>query len=103
MAVQKNQYTWEQRLKELRAFKKKHGDCNVPWNHTPIPGLGHWVSQMRYHKKRGTLTKDKIRLLTRFGFSWKVEHPRRTWEEHFKELQAFQKKHGHCNLTVSWP
>jgi len=103
MAVEKKQYTWEQRFKELRAFANKHGHCYVPWNYTPTPGLGPWVAQMRYHKRRGTLTKEKFRLLTHFGFTWSVEHPRRTWEEHFRELQAFQKKFGHCRVPKIYP
>jgi len=58
---------------------------------------------MRYHKRRGTLTKERIRLLAHFGFTWSVERPRRTWAQHFKEPEAFKRKHGHCRVPKSYP
>jgi hypothetical protein len=61
---------WEQRVKELKAFKRRHGHCNVPCNYPLNPALGHWVSSLRYKKKHGKLTEERVRLLDGLGFSW---------------------------------
>ena len=95
-------HTWEQRFKELEAFQKQHGHCNVVWKYPLNPALGHWVSRVRTAKRRNLLTKDQIQELDRIGFSWSID-PRHTWEQRFKELEAFQKQRGHCNVVWKYP
>jgi len=36
----KDDTLWKQRLKELKAYKKKHGDCRVPYNYKQNAKLG---------------------------------------------------------------
>ena len=82
---------WEQRVKELKAFKRRHGHCNVPCNYPLNPALGHWVSSLRYKKKHGKLTEERVRLLHGLGFSWVRRTSQAiTWERYFSELQAFK-------------
>jgi DNA-binding transcriptional regulator YiaG len=95
-------HTWEQRFKELEAFKKEHGHCNVPENYPLNPALGHWVSAMRHKKKCGKLTEAQIQELDRIGFIWNMDF-RHTWKERFRELEAFKKNHGHCNVPKNYP
>jgi hypothetical protein len=57
---------------------------------------------MRAAKKQNLLTKAKIQALDRIGFTWSGD-PRQSWEERFKELEAFNKKHGHCNVPKRYP
>jgi hypothetical protein len=64
------QVPWEQRINDLKAFKKQHGHCNVPWEFPPDPALGIWVFNLRARKKRGELTEDKILSLDALGFCW---------------------------------
>ena len=39
--------SWNQRLVELRQYKKKHGNCLVPSRYPPNPELGVWVGTQR--------------------------------------------------------
>ena len=64
------QVPWEQRISDLKAFKKKHGHCNVPAEDRTNPALGRWVANVRQRKKRGELAEDKIRILDALGFCW---------------------------------
>ncbi len=72
------QTTWEQRIHDLKAFKQKHGHCNVPNWYPSNPGLGAWVSGVRRRKKLGKLAEDRILLLDALGFCWdRSRHGRR--------------------------
>jgi len=62
---------WKQRITDLKAFKKKHGHCNVPHEYPPNPALGQWVSDLRKRKKQRTLAKDKVLILDALGVVWK--------------------------------
>jgi len=64
------QVPWKQRINDLKAFKKKHGHCNVSNEYRPNLSLGQWVSNLRQRKKLGTLAEDKILILDTLGFSW---------------------------------
>jgi hypothetical protein len=63
--------SWHRNLFQLKKYKEKHGDCNVP--RSSDPALGLWVSQQRLHYKsslRGektTLTDDRIAQLKQIG------------------------------------
>jgi len=69
---------WFRRYIELKAYKVKHGHCNVPRRYTENPALGTWVSNQRSRRrfmmegKPSCMTSDRIRLLEELGFDW---HP----------------------------
>ena len=71
---------WEERLNELRDFRKTHGHCNVPSTYDKIPPLAVWVKcQRRQYKlfikgEKSTMTQERIAQLDSLGFSW---NPRR--------------------------
>ncbi len=92
--------TWAQRIRELKAFKKEYGHCNVPFRYPSNPVLANWVNFVRQVKKRGRLAEDRIRQLDALGFSW-ARKPRGVqvpWEQRINELKAFKKEHGHCRV-----
>ncbi|MEI8375981.1 MAG: helicase associated domain-containing protein [Planctomycetota bacterium] len=91
---------WEQRIRDLKAFKKIHGHCNVPCAYPPNSALGYWVASTRKRKKRGKLTEDRVRRLNGLGFCWEREV---TWEQRIRDLKAFKKIHGHCNVPCVYP
>jgi hypothetical protein len=70
------QQAWEQRVKELKAFKKKHGHYNVPKNYPPNRQLAGWVSRIRWKKRHGRLAREKIRLLNTLSFCWDMSKAR---------------------------
>lgn len=68
--------TWLERLRELKEYKKEHGDCSVPTTYAANPKLGTWVHhQRRQHKKfqQGQechITQERIDVLNKIGFTW---------------------------------
>ncbi len=87
---------WAKRLQELKAFKKKHGHCNVPYQSKTHAALGHWVHNQRHIRARGELSEERIRRLDELGLTWSFTG---VWEKYLSELEAFKKQHGHCNVS----
>ena len=95
---------WEQRINDLKAFKKQHGHCNVPHKYPPNPALGKWVSQTRHRKKGGKLDKGQVRCLNALGFCWERKPPiAAIWKQHIHDLTVFKKEHDHCNVPFRYP
>ena len=73
-----NDTLWKQRLKELKAYKKKNGDCLVPCNYEQNRKLGIWVKHQRqFYKKwvngvHSKITQERIDQLNEIGFAWEV-------------------------------
>jgi hypothetical protein len=96
--------TWGRHIHDLKAFKKEHGHCNVPCRYPPNPTLGNWVNTIRQWKNRSRLTEEQILILDALGFSWSMKQRgvQVPWEERIKDLKAFKKKHGHCNVPAGY-
>ena len=43
--------SWEAQLAKLKAYRHRHGDCNVPQRWVEDPTLGRWVNDQRKRKK----------------------------------------------------
>ena len=72
---------WNQRLKELKIYKKKHGDCFVPIrykNNAKHAKLGYWVGNQRSEYKKwlngvhSKITQERIDQLNEIDFAWEV-------------------------------
>ena len=108
---------WKKRLKELIAYKEKHGDCLVPKRYEQNNiRLGNWVGNQRREYKRWLkgiktcrLTQEKIDLLEDMGFVWIIKFkPMRNeecyrfnlieglWKQRLTMLKAYKEKHGDC-------
>ena len=48
---------WDWRYRELKEYRDKHGDCNVPRRQGP---LGGWVIKQRQFYKNGKLSDERI-------------------------------------------
>ncbi len=64
--------TWSRMIAQLKAFKAKFGHTNVPEHWAENPTLANWVQSQRYKKKKGTLSEERVRELTRLGFKWSI-------------------------------
>jgi hypothetical protein len=98
------QASWEQRFKELKAFKKEQGHCNVPRSYPLNQPLAYWVDRQRRLKRKGELDRKTIRRLNEVGFSWSLLHRRfhrRDMDEFVALVAAFKKRHGHCDLLAA--
>jgi hypothetical protein len=97
---------FDDRFKDLVAFKAKFGHCNVPTtqsSNNKYRSLGQWCGHVRTSYKAikdgGTphykLSKADMKRLENAGFEWKLL---KTFDERFKDLVAFKAKFGHCNV-----
>ena len=106
----KQEEQWKQRLKELKAYKQKHGDCLVPQNYKHNRKLGNWVDTQRVqYKKRlngvnSWITQERIDQLNEIDFEWEVGRTKKPddtlWKKRFKELIKYKKKHGDCCVST---
>jgi hypothetical protein len=76
--------SWEAQLAKLKVYKREHGDCSVPQAWAADPGLGSWVKNQRYRKKkldRGEpnpkMTAARAAKLEALGFAWEGSSGRR--------------------------
>ncbi|MBI4024127.1 MAG: helicase associated domain-containing protein [Verrucomicrobia bacterium] len=91
-------FTWEQRFKELQAFKKRFGHCRVHQRWPENRHLGNWVRHLRDIRNR--LSEARRQKLDAIGFDWDPVATR--WERRFEKLKAFKKKFGHCRVPTEW-
>jgi hypothetical protein len=103
----KTRKNFEERLKELRKFKQKHGHCQVPHKFPQNPQLGTWVDTQRRlyraHKRAPgrptTLSQENIEKLLEVGFNFEPRPSREeTWNARLAELAQYKSTHGHCNV-----
>jgi uncharacterized protein YjiS (DUF1127 family) len=87
----------ERRLKELKAFKKKYGHGKAFTLSKAPAELARWVNTQRKRRKQGKLSEELIRRLDELGIAWSHAE---VWEKHFRELETFRKRHGHCEVVT---
>jgi helicase associated protein/helicase-like protein len=93
-------HNWEERYGELIAFKERFGHLNVRAKWNEQPQLGMWVSNQRANRKKGMLSKDRIRRLEEINFVWDVIDA--SWNEMFAALQDYKREHGDCEVPQGW-
>ena len=99
--------TIDDRIKELKAYKAKHGHYNV--RKCEDSSLAQWCTKMRSARKqiannekpRRKLSEDTIKRLTEMGFNWEFIAARVTINDRIEELKAYKAAHGHCNVHKS--
>jgi hypothetical protein len=100
---------FDERLKDLMAFKAEFGHCNVPQTKSKNNkhlSLGYWCGDMRKAYKaikegRSTdrkLSKANIQRLENAGFEWNVSK-KVPFDERLKDLMSFKAEFGHCNVS----
>ena len=100
-------FTWGDRYEEIKAYRSKYGDCNVPRGWSDNPQLGTWVNSQRYQYrlykegKQSTMTEEKIKKLNGIGFEW-VLMVLTEWNDRYDELKAYRSKYGDCNVPQGW-
>ncbi|KAL7544184.1 hypothetical protein ACHAWF_007562 [Thalassiosira exigua] len=79
---------WEERMYELREFKKIHGHCMVSMTYAANPQLSAWVATQRknYNRRRAgkssPLSMRRIEELEAMGFVWSY------WDHNFMSNRA---------------
>jgi len=70
-------HSWETRYQELKEYKARTGDCNVPMRKGQ-PQLGEWVGQQRKayklkkEEKQSAMTEERMEKLNKIGFTWQL-------------------------------
>jgi hypothetical protein len=95
---------WDENMAELRAYKVRHGNCNVP------PGasgrwaaLAGWTAEQRVHydlyerQRPSPLTWERYEQLQELGLT---VNP---WEGRLDELRAYRAQHGDCDVPIAYP
>ena len=105
---------WEAQSAKLKAYKRKHGDCNVPQAWAEDPPFGRWVGTQRKFKRaldRGEpslgMTAARAAKLDALGFAWELSAKYRKrddagWEGWLAKLKAYKQQHGDCNVPQGW-
>jgi hypothetical protein len=70
---------WEERLEELKIFRKTYRHCNVPTRYSSNNfSLGRWVACQRHHYtllkegKKSNLSAQRVHDLESIGFEWQL-------------------------------
>ena len=105
--ARKGQQTFDERFKDLMAFKAEFGHCNVSLSKSSDKkhsSLGRWCHGIRkayeIMKKEGKprrykLSKSDIKHLENAGFEWVLRKTGTlTFDERFKDLMTFKKRLG---------
>lgn len=98
---------WDRSFQVLKRFREEHGHCHVPNNQAVYRKLGLWVKEQRRHYsllkqgKPSQMTYQRCKILDSVGFCWNTSEA--TWLERLKQLTAYKKQHGDCNVPKSWP
>lgn len=94
---------WNRRLAELDAFRARYGHCSVN-KRGEHSALGWFVVRTRQERRKlddgepSSLTATRIAELDARGFDWDGRDAQ--WERRRAELEAFQKRFGHCMVTL---
>ena len=98
---------WEAQLAKLKAYKRKHGDCNVPKGWAEDPRFASWVFHQRRSKKkldrgepREGMTAERAAKLEALGLVWDQREAER--EAQLARLTAYKAAHGDCNVPRDW-
>jgi hypothetical protein len=98
---------WNEKFKQLRAYKQKHGHSFVPVNCKENKSLGHWVASQRMLEAKGKLEASKKKKLSDIGFVWTSDTEYQLkmiqdaqWNAQYENLKAYQQEHGTCQVSL---
>ncbi len=99
----RKQKTFEERVKQVLAYKKLHGTLHVSQTCRGINqeeySLSRWVNEMRRKYSEDRLPMSYISRLNKIGFIWNMEDAR--FEKRVTALKKFYKTHGNFDVPQS--
>jgi superfamily II DNA or RNA helicase len=93
-------HRWRENYLELVAFKDRFGHCRITQDWKEDKRLAKWVSTQRVRRKRGALSGDRVQLLNKLGFDWRIDVG--TWDQRFGQLCEFKQRFDHTRVHVKW-
>jgi Helicase associated domain len=91
---------WDARFNELKRYRDRIGDCNVPIQWKESPQLSKWIRNQRALKRAGKLSPPRKARLDELGFLWELKDP--AWERRFIELRSYRQRFGDCKVPTRW-
>ena len=95
-----NNMTFEERVKQLLVYRKKHRTLHVSQvafnTGSEDHKLSRWVNEMRRLYNENRLPLDRIQRLNRIGFIWNMEDE--LFSKNLAKLRRFYKKQGHFDI-----
>jgi superfamily II DNA or RNA helicase len=88
--------TWDERFGELRGYKERFGDCNVPPSWAENQQLAKWVQHQRSFARHSVLSTERIRRLREVGFSF--EPYETAWLDQFENLRLYAAGENHSRV-----
>jgi len=94
--------SWQTMLQQLKTYRERFDDCDVPQRWRENLKLANWVAMQRTLYKQGLLALEQRAQLDAIGFSWQ---PRNTaWQRMAVKLKSYKEEHGNCDVSnVSHP
>ena len=89
---------WQTRFEELKEYKTKFGNCDVPQKYSPNQRLGSWVNKQRneYNNreagKKSQMTDYRIDQLNDIDFRWAEPKGQKLWDKRYNELKEYKEK-----------
>jgi Helicase associated domain len=91
---------WEAMFTDLKRYKERFDDCNVPHNWSENPQLAKWVDHQRSFEKAGRQSPSRKARLNQLGFAWDRQDA--AWDTKFTELRRYHERFGNCNVSEEW-
>lgn len=115
--------TFEERMQELVAFRRKHGHADVARHafdleaaHAAVEGaenqtdqgdaasLARWIAKQRVAHNQGRLDAARAQQLAELGVALGGAHPNEVrFRERMADLVKFRRQHGHGNVPAAHP
>lgn len=89
---------WQEKFRELLAYKVQHGHCQVEKEMETHKGLCQWVNVQRRQKSQGNLTEKRIFLLEEVGLNWQSLVLDERWYKQYQELKIYFNEHGNVDV-----
>lgn len=103
---------WDQRLEELKKFKKKHGHCRIP---ATSASIYYWLKKQKVYLNPDSPAslinvaererrKKKLESILESDLLYRGKHRSAEvtrWDERLDELKRFKLANGHCRVTRS--
>ena len=92
---------WEQGLSASRAYRKAHGDLDVPRGFVTEDGmqLGSWIRARRDERSSGKLPEARIAALDALGMVWEAHDE--SWRRGLAAARAYRERHGDLRAPAS--
>lgn len=91
---------WEKGFTELRAYKRKYGDCMVPDEYDTDDGYPLWLWVRSQRQFDGNYPREKSRRLHELGFVWNLREY--NWHQTLQSLRDYKEEFGDCMVPKDY-